>query len=218
MERWSLGVLASLWPQEILRPALHGRGIRCPTEPQSGLVNLTLACAEGMPAGAVRTLWNAGCDGCPPPGWQPPEQLARELGAALSKLPHAPSPTARFMSYLRGACEGSRLVREALSEVETAWRCACIQDPFAEDVSGLREAGECQASVRETLHASEAGGLQVRRLMVEEAEALQGIPRGFTAITYRGKPAADGPRYRAIGNSMAVPVVRWILERIAAAG
>lgn len=37
---------------------------------------------------------------------------------------------------------------------------------------------------------------------------------GGTAITYRGKPAADGPRYKALGNSMAVPVIRWIGERI----
>ena len=37
-----------------------------------------------------------------------------------------------------------------------------------------------------------------------------------TAITYRGKPAADSPRYKAIGNSMPVPVMRWIGERIAA--
>lgn len=36
----------------------------------------------------------------------------------------------------------------------------------------------------------------------------------YTLIPYRGKPAKDGPRYRAIGNSMAVPVIRWILERI----
>lgn len=36
-----------------------------------------------------------------------------------------------------------------------------------------------------------------------------------TLIEYRGKPAADGPRYKALGNSMAVPVVRWIGERIA---
>ena len=53
-------------------------------------------------------------------------------------------------------------------------------------------------------------GMTVRRLTPRECERLQGFPDGYTAITYRGKPAADGPRYRAIGNSMAVPVVRWI--------
>jgi DNA (cytosine-5)-methyltransferase 1 len=56
--------------------------------------------------------------------------------------------------------------------------------------------------------------MSVRRLTPRECERLQGFPDNWTAVTYRGKAAADGPRYRALGNSMAVPVVRWILERI----
>jgi DNA (cytosine-5)-methyltransferase 1 len=56
----------------------------------------------------------------------------------------------------------------------------------------------------------------VRRLTPRECERLQGFPDDFTLVPYRGKPAADGPRYKALGNSMAVPVVRWIGERIAA--
>lgn len=55
----------------------------------------------------------------------------------------------------------------------------------------------------------------VRRITPTECERLQGFPDGYTAITYRRKPAADGPRYRALGNSMAVPVMRWIGEQIA---
>ena len=58
--------------------------------------------------------------------------------------------------------------------------------------------------------------MAVRRLTVRECERLQGFPDDYTAITYNGRPAADGPRYKAIGNSMAVPVMRWIGERIAA--
>ena len=54
----------------------------------------------------------------------------------------------------------------------------------------------------------------VRRLTPVECERLQGFPDGHTDVPYRGKPAADGPRYKAIGNSMAVPVMRWIGERI----
>jgi DNA (cytosine-5)-methyltransferase 1 len=57
--------------------------------------------------------------------------------------------------------------------------------------------------------------MTVRRLTPGECEALQGFPRNYTAVPYRGKPAADGPRYRALGNSMAVNVMRWIGERIA---
>jgi len=60
-------------------------------------------------------------------------------------------------------------------------------------------------------------GLSVRRLTPTECERLQGFPDGFTQIPYRNKPAdkcPDGPRYKALGNSMAVPVMRWIGERI----
>ena len=56
----------------------------------------------------------------------------------------------------------------------------------------------------------------VRRLTPRECERLQGFPDDYTAIPYRGKPAADGPRYKALGNSWAVPVVTWIGARIAA--
>jgi DNA (cytosine-5)-methyltransferase 1 len=55
---------------------------------------------------------------------------------------------------------------------------------------------------------------QVRRLTPRECERLQGFPDDYTQVPYRNKPAADGPRYKALGNSMAVPVVRWIGERI----
>ena len=54
----------------------------------------------------------------------------------------------------------------------------------------------------------------VRRLTPRECERLQGFSDDYTLIQYRNKPAADGPRYKALGNSMAVPVMRWIGERI----
>jgi DNA (cytosine-5)-methyltransferase 1 len=60
-------------------------------------------------------------------------------------------------------------------------------------------------------------GSTVRRLTPTECERLQGFPDGYTAIPWRGKPAAecpDGPRYKALGNSMVVPVMAWIGRRI----
>jgi len=58
--------------------------------------------------------------------------------------------------------------------------------------------------------------MAVRRLTPRECERLQGFPDDYTLVEYRGKLASDGPRYKALGNSMAVPVMRWIGERIAA--
>jgi site-specific DNA-cytosine methylase len=59
--------------------------------------------------------------------------------------------------------------------------------------------------------------LCVRRMTPRECERLQGFPDDWTRISWRGKPPAkcpDGPRYRALGNSMAVNVMRWIGQRI----
>lgn len=72
-------------------------------------------------------------------------------------------------------------------------------------------------------HSLSAGGhppacidttMAVRRLMPVECERLQGFPDGWTEVPVGGKPAADGPRYKQLGNSWAVPVVRWIGARI----
>lgn len=61
-------------------------------------------------------------------------------------------------------------------------------------------------------------GMAVRRLTPTECERLQGFPDGWTAIPWKGKSAQecpDGPRYRALGNSMACNVMRWIGKRVA---
>ena len=61
-----------------------------------------------------------------------------------------------------------------------------------------------------------ASGYVVRRLTPMECERLQGFPDNWTDVPYKGKEhPSDTPRYKACGNSMAVPVMRWIGERIA---
>lgn len=64
-------------------------------------------------------------------------------------------------------------------------------------------------------HYPEVPDLTVRRLTPLECERLQGFPDGWTDIPWKGKKhSPDGPRYKALGNSMAVPVMRWIGEGI----
>ena len=65
-------------------------------------------------------------------------------------------------------------------------------------------------------HIPITNAMQVRRLTPVECERLQGFPDGYTDIKLRGKETPDGPRYKALGNSMAVPVMRWIGQRIEA--
>jgi DNA (cytosine-5)-methyltransferase 1 len=57
-------------------------------------------------------------------------------------------------------------------------------------------------------------GMAVRRLTPVECERLQGFGDNYTDIKSKGKPTPDGPRYKALGNSMAVPVMAWIGQRI----
>lgn len=58
-------------------------------------------------------------------------------------------------------------------------------------------------------------GWAVRRITPTECARLQGFPDDFCNVTFRNKPAADGPIYKALGNSWAVPCGRWIISRIA---
>jgi DNA (cytosine-5)-methyltransferase 1 len=97
-------------------------------------------------------------------------------------------------------------------------RCQVPAVAFQESQSGFRETDAhptLDSHNGSRRHRGVMAGMQVRRLTPRECERLQGFPDDYTLIPYRGKPAADGPRYKALGNSMAVPVMRWIGTRIA---
>lgn len=88
---------------------------------------------------------------------------------------------------------------------------------FQSSQSGVR-LGETHATLDANngprRHNGVLDGMAVRRLTPTECERLQGFPDGWTDVPYRGKPAADGPRYKALGNSMAVPCMAFIGRRI----
>ncbi len=90
---------------------------------------------------------------------------------------------------------------------------------FQSSQSGVR-AGDTHATLDSNngsrRHNGVIAGMKVRRLTPRECERLQGFPDDYLDIIYRGKTAADGPKYKALGNSMAVPCMAWIGRRIAA--
>lgn len=96
---------------------------------------------------------------------------------------------------------------------------ACVH-AVAVDVYNQTVDGDCAATVTAAAGGTNTSGpkvqtgMVVRRLTPVECERLQGFPDGWTDIPYRGKPAPDGPRYKALGNSMAVPCMAWIGRRI----
>jgi DNA (cytosine-5)-methyltransferase 1 len=77
--------------------------------------------------------------------------------------------------------------------------------------------GDPQFTLTKGHHHEVITPMAVRRLTARECERLQGFPDDYSMIPWKGKPASecpDGPRYKACGNSFAVPVVLWIGERI----
>jgi DNA (cytosine-5)-methyltransferase 1 len=91
----------------------------------------------------------------------------------------------------------------------------------AVDVYNQAIDGQTAATLTEACGGSNTSGpkvmqsMAVRRLTPVECERLQGFPDNYTEIPWRGKAETpDGPRYKALGNSMAVPVMRWIGQRI----
>ena len=107
-------------------------------------------------------------------------------------------------------------VSEDLGFTLNATGVHCVLAPTltaANDPSRSPQSSEVTAQVTSVFYATG----RVRRLTPVECERLQGFPGNWTRIPYRGKPAEqcpDAPRYKAIGNSWAVPVVRWIGNRM----
>lgn len=114
-------------------------------------------------------------------------------------------------------------------EVCVALSSTMHKDPpvvgFAANQRGELRLQGGDGSVSGAIPASQSGkqvqgvmdGYVVRRLTPRECERLMGMPDDWTKVPYRGKPSdecPDTPRYKAIGNSMAVPVMRWIGKRI----
>jgi DNA (cytosine-5)-methyltransferase 1 len=81
---------------------------------------------------------------------------------------------------------------------------------------GLGNDGDPAPTLTKAHGQGVAIGMAVRRLTPVECERLQGFPDNYTDIQLNGKPTPDGPRYKALGNSMAVPVMAWIGKRIQA--
>ena len=112
---------------------------------------------------------------------------------------------------LKGSPTGGGRPLPAIAFSEGYFRCGSGHAP--------QDDGTCNTLQCNTgdQRISVAQNTAVRRLTPRECERLQGFPDDHTLIPWRGKAAEncpDGPRYKALGNSMAVPVMRWIGERI----
>lgn len=122
---------------------------------------------------------------------------AKDYGADVDEI----APTLRGMGHDGSHANGGGQVTVAWTQELTA----------STDIAGTLQRGG-EGGRADGVMTSQ---MAVRRLTPRECERLQGFPDDYTLVEYRGRLAADGPRYKALGNSMAVPVMRWIGQRIA---
>lgn len=219
---WGSGVFDSLQPQKILRSEVHGDGVRCAPEPVDRLGNESPTRKEDSHCRTLRKMREAGRARRSPQGRRLPKQLSIQLTAYLSKLPQPSASMQSGVSDLREADEGIRLLRHALSTLQEMGRptdserqsvCSGEIGDGQQSQEPLPCAGvSCEPSCERLLRSScDAGSaerlhLQVRRLTPTECARLMGFPDNHCDLP----GAADGPKYKAYGNSMAVPVIRAI--------
>lgn len=190
LSEWGFRILGEFLEPEILRPILHGKGLRYPTWSRSWMVNCSSPCEKNGSEGALQSVRETGRERCSSQRWKPPEQFARELRAYLQKLSQPGASPEKIMRDLWEAAEGAGILRQALST--------------------LKETRQSFIDKNKPAH----GTSSVRRLVPVECEFLQGFPRNYTDLQANGKPTPDGPRYKSLGNSWAVPNISWIAYRI----
>lgn len=155
-------------------------------------------------------------------------QIAMATGQAGAEISAGRSPTLTCNHEAPIVCHGSQ---DPCVQRDTAFtvgrnngqeNVVCLQGSMirGEGASGgpagkdWRDDGNAFTLLADTRTHVVASEYSTRRLMPIECERLQGFPDNHTGIKYRGRPAVDSHRYKACGNSMAVPVTRWIGERI----
>ena len=163
---------------------------------------------------------------------QPHAMVDGEVCGALSATMHKDPPVVGFAANQRGevrlqggdvsvcgaipASQSGKQVQGVLCSEQRTLAVDCRNDSANEEVSGTLQAKANGGYSLNYVNPVMRCGV-VRRLTPRECERLMGMPDDWTRVPYRGKPAEecpDTPRYKAIGNSMAVNVMRWLGMRI----
>lgn len=165
--------------------------------------------------------------------WWDGGQISQTLDAVLYKGQTMPEKN-RFPAVLQPMPTITKGDKHAVAVHVTQDPCVSYEKAFAlgrnsgqENAISFHENQRGEITINNTIGALNSGGgkpgqgypaiqqmMNVRRLTPRECERLQGFPDDYTLVPHRGKLAADSPRYKALGNSMAIPCMNWIGKRI----
>ncbi|ECC9556333.1 DNA cytosine methyltransferase, partial [Salmonella enterica subsp. salamae] len=130
-------------------------------------------------------------------------------GAILFEFPTVPSRTENYYGTQKKSASSTH------SGIEREFHRYCfdaIPDTAGTLIAGYNGSTNQDMRMRGGLIVEQHPRLRVRRLTPTECERLQGFPTGYTDIPWHN--SSPGHRYKAIGNSMPVPVMKWIGEKI----
>jgi site-specific DNA-cytosine methylase len=185
---WGFRVIVTLQQKKILRQEMYGKVI---LQTRNGIKVLEYDALEGKAeevARRMRDMSEAECKRCSPQRRKPSEQLTREFATYMSELSQQDSPKEKFVQDMWETGQGAWILREALPEIQKIWESICVQKKSTYAIGS------------------------VRRLTVKECCRLQGYPDNWTALTHDGKPVSDSARYKALGNSFAIPCALYVIQ------
>lgn len=195
--KWGIAILERLQQTDILQQGVHESGIQSETENWQKLDDSALPRPSVVTEWLLRDMWQREECGCSPQGRKSTEQRFEQSDESMPELSQQNSQTCKdlFDMWEKGKRLG--VLRQTLSEIQEVWQ-------------SFNGKGQ-------SVH----GCSIVRRLTPLEAERLQGYPDHWTDIgewtDSKGKKHkdADSPRYKALGNSIALPFWEWMAKRMA---
>ena len=197
VEKWGIAILAALQSSEILQSGVHESSVSSETENRHKLDGGSLPCPSVVAGWLLRDMRKQQECGCSPHRRQSTEQQPEKSEKGMPELSQQNPQTCKEMFDMWEKGEGFGLLRQTLSEIQEVWQ-------------SFNSKGQ-------SVHRCSI----VRRLTPLEAERLQGFPDNWTNIgdwvdskgkTHKGD--SDSPRYKALGNSIALPYWSWMAERM----
>ena len=188
---WGIGVLDALQQTKVLQPRVHERSFESQTENRNELYGRTLTRPSVVAEWLLRDMRERQECRRSPQGRKLSEQQFGELTTVVPELPHERTSRCKQMFDLWGKGQGLWLLQQTLYQIQEIWR-------------SFNEIWKERNDMSESEYV-------VRRLSPLECERLQGFPDGWTDIP----GASDTARYKALGNSIALPQWQIIIDNMA---
>lgn len=192
VSKWGFAIEVAVRQANLLRQGMYEESVYGETENGIWLVGDALPRPETVAGWLVRDMWKAEREGRSSQGRQSHEQRDNELTENMPELSQLNSSSSAEMFDMWRKGQGLWILRQALSEIQK-----------------IRESVNVESQPIYTRDV-------VRRLTPLEAERLMGYPDYYTYVNFKGKPASDSARYKALGNSIALPPWRWIIRQMSA--